>query len=77
MNNEINKLQAVERIWRDFYTGQRLENWTKPYYSDHDTMYGDTYNCMGAYTDEPWEKSWNEKHGPCNAYQLYSNWMNF
>ena len=60
VNDEIKNLEATETIWRDFYTGQRLENWTKPYYSDHDRRYEDTYNCMLAYTDEPWEESWYE-----------------
>ena len=55
VNNETKKLKAIETIWRDFYTGQRLEIWQKPYYEDHDARYEDTFNCMGAYTDEPWE----------------------
>ena len=47
VKNETKKLEAVETVWRDFYTGQRLDNWTKPYkYSIGDTSYGDTYNCM-------------------------------
>ena len=60
VNNERKKIEAIETIWRDFYTGRKLENWIKPYYSDHDKRYGDTFNCMGAYTDEPWEQSWFE-----------------
>ena len=31
-NNQTRKLEAEETVWRDFYTGQRLENWGKPYY---------------------------------------------
>ena len=61
VNNETRKLEAEETIWRDFYTGQRLDNWTKPYYgSSEDTNYGDTYNCMLAITDKPWHRSWLE-----------------
>ena len=30
VNNETKKLDAVETVWRDFYTGQRLDNWTTP-----------------------------------------------
>ena len=60
VNNETKKIEAIETIWRDFYTGQKLENWTKPYYGNHDKRYEDTYNCMCAYTDEPWEESWYE-----------------
>ena len=68
VNNETKKLEAVETIWRDFYTGQRLGNWTKPYHSTtkKDTWYGETYNCMPAYTDEPWTKSWYEWE--CSSY---------
>ena len=56
------KLEAQETIWRDFYTGQRLyKNWSKPYLDDkNDTTFGKFDNCMAAYTDEPWEKSWFE-----------------
>ena len=58
VNNETLKLEAVETIWRDFYTGQRLGEGTKPLI--YDTRYGDTYNCMMVYTDKPWEYSWYE-----------------
>ena len=61
VNNKTQKLDAEETIWRDFYTGQRLENWTKPYYSKNkDDNFGDKFNCMYAYTDEPWGKTWTE-----------------
>ena len=46
VDNQTRKLEAEETVWRDFYTGQRLENWTMPYYSSiEDTTYDDTYNC--------------------------------
>ena len=61
VNNQTKKLEANETVWRDFYTGQRLENWTKPYYqSTEDTFKGDTYNCINTYTDEPHHDSWYE-----------------
>ena len=61
VNNQTRKLEAVETVWRDFYTGQRLENWTKPYYREQeDTIHGDTYNCMEAFTDLAWLDSWRE-----------------
>ena len=68
VNNETIKLEAVETVWRDFYTGQRLDNWTKPYYID-DATFGDTANCMLAATfiHVPWDKSWTE--GFCQAPQ--------
>ena len=37
VNNETKKLEAAETIWRDFYTGQRLDNWTKPYFARKDS----------------------------------------
>ena len=77
VNNETKKLEAVETVWRDFYTGQRMGIWTKPYYRTSETLFGDTYNCMRAFTDMPWNISWGEwqciaignalKHGcPCS-----------
>merc|ERR1712020_435337 len=70
VNNETKKLEAVETVWRDFYSGERLENWTKPWFgrSGKDTRFGDTFNCMVAYTDVPWSMSWNEWQ--CTAYNL-------
>ena len=59
VGNEVKKLEAVETVWRDFYTGQRMDTWTKPYYND-ELLYGETHNCHIFYTDEPWHKSWNE-----------------
>ena len=51
VNNETKKLEAIETVWRDFYTGKRLDNWKKPYYSSSkDTIFNDTYNCMIAFT---------------------------
>ena len=62
VNNETKKLEALETVWRDFYTGQRLESWKKPYFREDskDTRLGDTYNCMQTYTDVPWDMSWGE-----------------
>ena len=68
VNNETQKLEAVETVWRDFYTGQRLANWTKPYFTNReDTDYGETDNCMYARTDNLWQqRSWVE--WICNSY---------
>ena len=66
VKNETKKLEAVETVWRDFYTGQRLDNWTKPLsrvYQESDSIYGDTFNCLAAYTKT---MSWNEWQ--CGAY---------
>ena len=59
VNNEIEKLEAVETVWRDFYSGKRLESWRKPYYrSNGDAKFGDTFNCMAAFTDVSWDRAW-------------------
>ena len=58
INNEAKKLEAEDTVWRDFYTGKRLDNWTKPYYDRSQDPGGDTRNCLSAYTDEPWHESW-------------------
>ena len=67
--NETKKLEAVETVWRDFYTGQRLDKWTKPYQdSKEDTIYGGDMNCMLAATKMPWDKSWSEWE--CHSYDM-------
>ena len=63
-NNETLKLNATETIWRDFYTGQRLKDWEKPYFGNSKQgqmiRYGENYNCIALYTDEPLPGSWYE-----------------
>ena len=72
VNNETLKLEAVETIWRDFYTGQRLDNWTKPYKSLElkDKLNGETYNCMYSYNfnNQPWNKTWREWE--CSSFKM-------
>ena len=60
VNNQIKKLEADVAIWRDFYTGQRLDDWTKPFWYSSRNLKDETMNCMGGYTDVPWEKSWDD-----------------
>ena len=81
VDNETLKLEAGETVWRDFFTGQRLENWTLPYYDGgwDEASKGETFNCMAAYTDlktmgrhtwlNPWHKRECESYGmscPCS-----------
>ena len=69
VNNFTVKLDAEEGVWRNYYTGLRLQNWTKPYYSSKtDGSLGDTYNCIYAFTDEPWNSCWWE--GQCITYDM-------
>ena len=60
-DNQDTRLMAIETVWRDYYTGYRLDNWPKPYMrSTEDNVRGDTHQCMIALTGRPWEKSWIE-----------------
>ena len=63
------QLDAEEGVWRNYYSGLRLQNWSKPYYSSkQDGSHGDAYNCIYAFTDEPWESCWWE--GQCITYDM-------
>ena len=40
-------VNAKEGVWRDFYTGEQLENYTIPWATTNgDKDKGDTYNCI-------------------------------
>ena len=51
--------QKEEGVWRDFYTGERLGEFAKPWYSNDDQL-GDQYNCLNMYTDVSANISWGE-----------------
>ena len=57
-------LEALEGVWRDYYTGQRLTDFDKPY---DDAFFGEDYNCLEVHTDEPWSTSWNGIQ--CHTYE--------
>ena len=59
----------LEGEWRDYYTGERLENFSKPWYPGHDAKFGDDYNCLLWYTDVPDEEAWGEQS--CNDHPHY------
>ena len=57
------EIQAMEGMWRDFYTGEQLENFTKPWKSNNrDEVVGDAYNCVSFSPNvkEAETKSWTE-----------------
>ena len=56
----VNATNATEGIWRDYYSGQPLENYTKPWQDGHDRTVGDLYNCVFFKPKEPKDKSWHE-----------------
>ena len=60
-------VEAGEGVWRDYYTGELLENHTKPWFTSMgDKEMGDTHNCI--YFKPMWAstKSWVE--WKCVAY---------
>ena len=62
---------AEEGTWRDFYTGEKLENYSKPWYKKHDERWGEGTDCMGLFTYWPddfvihFNESWWE--GGCTS----------
>ena len=79
VDNNVIKLEAQEETWRDYYSGERVMNWTKPYHlNDEDTLKGKADNCMVAFTktwrdalgtNKEWEKSWYEESCSNSAEQ--------
>ena len=61
-------IEVNETVWRDYYTGERMEEFARPWFSNHDAWLGDEFNCLGLDTRQPWEMSWNEFH--CNSYEM-------
>ena len=54
-------VEAQEGVWRDFYTGEQLENYTKPWMeTNEDKVVGDTYNCLLFYPTMPETRTWYE-----------------
>ena len=55
-------VKANESVWRDYYTGEQLENYTKPWVdSQKDTKRGGNYNCILFNPKLSEESSWQEK----------------
>ena len=50
-------VEAMEGVWRDYYTGKVLENYTKPWYSSNgDTEEGESSNCLTYIAERPMSK---------------------
>jgi hypothetical protein len=52
--------QEKEGVWRDYYTGERLGDYSRPWYPGHDDKCDDKYNCVTMFTDTPADISWGE-----------------
>ena len=50
-------LEAKSGVWRDYYTGARLENFTKPWMSGHDK---ERRNFLMLNTKQPLRSSWDQ-----------------
>ena len=60
-------VEAAEGIWRDYYTGEQLENYTKPWWgSNEDKNVGDTFNCI--YILPTWEETRNWYEWQCKGF---------
>ena len=54
-------VQAKEGVWRDYYTGEQLENYTKPWDNiNGDKEVGDTLNCILFDPTKPETRTWIE-----------------
>ena len=56
-------MAAVECVWRDYCTGERLEKYTKPwwYVSTDNDGNGTTSNCIGYNPGVSGVRSWQEE----------------
>ena len=73
-----------EGVWRDYYSGEKLENFTKPWMKTHDERFGEGRDCLGLMTwwpekDHviPFNTSWlegrctsNSRGCPCKSDEL-------
>ena len=58
-----------EGEWEDFYTQEKLENYTKPWYPGHNGKYGGGgYDCVLYFTDVPDAYAWGEYICESNGY---------
>ena len=54
-------VKATEGVWRDYYTGEKLENYTRPWMSPNgDQNLGSTHNCLYFKPREPETRTWVE-----------------
>ena len=54
-----------EGVWRDYYSGEKLDDFEKPWKKPHDKLYGKSKDCLGLYT-------WWPKHG--HVIQFNRSW---
>ena len=55
------EVEAEEGVWRDDYTGEQLENYTKPWLkSNDDKDVGEAYNCIFFMPTKAEQRTWDE-----------------
>ena len=42
--------KVEEGVWRDYYSGEKLDDFEKPWKKPHDKLYGESKNWVGLYT---------------------------
>ena len=42
--------KVEEGVWRDYYSGEKLDDFEKPWKKPHDKLYGGSKDCLGLYT---------------------------
>ena len=47
--------EVAEGVWRDYYTGEKLEDFPKPWKKPHDERFGEGIDCLGLHTWWPEE----------------------
>ena len=54
-------IRAIEGIWRDYYTGEELDDYTKPWVdSNQDNLEGESHNCVLYHPTNDIMTSWQE-----------------
>ena len=63
--------EAVEGVWRDFYTGEKLENYRKPWFGGNkDWEKEDAFNCIYYKPRNHPLGSWEERECRSNGYNM-------
>ena len=68
LGNELGKLEhwpdgveAEEGVWRDYYNGEQLGNYTKPWLNlEKDKVVGDNHNCVHFFPKKVETRTWDE-----------------
>ena len=53
-------VEPQEGVWRDYYTGEELDDYPKPWNGNHDKVNGNDSNCIIWAPDRSWESNWFE-----------------